>query len=228
MAKLPRRGVGYQSLYEDKTTLPEVVATLGLEPLSEESECELRVMLGLALAQWEEPYTDIQVKDVVTALNAQAKRLDGLAPLAAVARCGFCRGEDIAVSGHLVQVLASNPTISNVEAAHAYLSEFCDRAQDIASACRAAAKGVLSTRGKSGRSRYDWYDQFTAALVELCNQNQIEPSAGIDPISDEPIGGLCEVASEFERLLLPKMRSPTPAALVKRLQRSLKRIRERS
>jgi hypothetical protein len=64
--------------------------------------------------------------------------------------------------------------------------------------------------------------------VEICKQNKIEPTVGIDGITGEPVGGLSVLASAFERLLLPKMRSRTASAMVKRLQRSLERIGQKS
>jgi hypothetical protein len=228
MAKLPFSGVAYQCLNECECTMRQIMVSLGLKRLSKSAERKLRDRLGFALGQWEEPYTAVEVEDVVSSLNAHAKRLDKLAPLAAVAKGGFCRSEDIAVTGQLVKILKEDSTIGNLEAAYSYLRELFDRAGTIASACRAASSSLQSTKGKSGKSRYHWYDEFTARLVDICKQNKIEPNVGIDRISGEPVGRLAEIAAAFERLLLPKMRSPTPQALVKRLQRSLKRLEKRS
>ena len=181
---------------------------------------------ALPSPKWEEPYTAIEVEDVVRSLKTHAKRLDQIASIGTITRQGFASAHDLAVSGQVVQVLASDPNIAKVEAAHAYLRDFCERAGNIASACRAAARTLQSNKGKGGKSRYDWYDEFTAVLVEICKQNKIEPTVGTDRITGEPVGGLPAVASAFERLLLPKMRSRTPSAMVKRLQRSLKRRRQ--
>lgn len=228
MAKLPRTGVTYQCLYECDCTLPEVMESLGLKRLSRKAERKIRDQLGIALGKWDEPYPAFLVKDVVSSLNAHAKRLDEVDKLGTTTRVGFSRTDEIAVSGQLVQVLASSPTIGSVEEAQAYLRDFCDRAHTIASACRAAARNLQSMKGKGGKSPFDWYDGFTAVLVEICKQNRIEPTAGIDDVSGEPVGGLAKQAAGFERLLLPKMRSRTPVVMVKRLQRSLKRLKEQS
>lgn len=227
MAKLPRTGVAYQCLSECDSTLAEIVASLGLKPLSKKAERAIRNRLGLALAEWEEPYTALQIKDVVSSLNAHVKRLDEIASLGTVTRMGFARGEDIAASGQLVPFLTANPTIGSIEAAHAYLEDFCHRAGVIASGCRAAASSLQSTKGHSGKSRYGWYDEFTAVLLYVCKQNKIEPTVGIDRISGKPVGTLSEIAPAFEQLLLRTMRSPKPAAMVKRLQRSLGRLEQR-
>jgi hypothetical protein len=84
-----------------------------------------------------------------------------------------------------------------------------------------------STKGQSGKSRYGWYDEFTAVLLDVCRQNNIKPTVRIDRISGEPVGTLFKIAAAFERLLLPKMRSPSSEAMVKRLQRSLRRLEQR-
>jgi hypothetical protein len=86
---------------------------------------------------------------------------------------------------------------------------------------------LQSTKGQSGKARYGWYDEFTAVLLDVCRQNKIKPTVRIDRISGEPDGTLSRIAPAFERLLLPKMRSPNTAAMVKRLQRSLRRLEQR-
>ena len=223
MAKLPLTGVGYQFLYEYDCTLPQVMASLGLKPLSKKAERKIRNRLGFALPKWEDPNAAIEVKDVVRSLMAHAKRLDQIDSIGTITRQGFAGAHNLAVSGRVVQVLASEPKIGSVEAAHAYLSDFCERADIIASACRAAVSTLQSKKGNGGKSRFGWYDEFTTVLVDICKQNKIEPTVGIDRITGEPVGGLSVLASAFERLLLPNMRSRTPSAMVKRLQRSLKR-----
>jgi len=224
MAKLPRTGVAYRHLDEHEVTLAEIVASLGLKPLSKKAEREIRSRLGFALAMWNEPYTALQIKDVAGSLEGQAKRLDKIASLGTITRPGFAREHDIAVGGQLIQILASDPAIASVKAAHEYLRNFCDRASLIASSCRAAAAILQSRRGRGGKSRYGWYDEFTAVLLDLCKQNKIEATIGIDRISGEAVGTLANIASAFERLLPPKMRSPKPATMVKRLERSRGRL----
>jgi len=228
MAKLPRTGVGYQFLYEYDCTLPGVMASLGLKRLSKKAERKIRDRFGFALAKREEPYAAVEVHDVVSSLNSHAKRLDKFAPIAGVAKGGMCHTEDIEVACRLAQILSEDSTVGNLAAAHAYLGDFGDRAAMIASACRSAAKRLEPIKGKGGKHRYDWYDEFTAVLVEICKQNKIEPTVGLDRVTGEAVGGLSAVASAFERLLLPSMRSRTPSAMVKRLQRSLKRIGQKS
>jgi hypothetical protein len=124
MAKLLRPGITYQSLDEREVTLNEIVSSLRLKRLSKKTECEIRDRLGFALAMWDEPYTALQVKDVVASLKAHAKRLEQIARLGTVTRTGFAREQDIAVGGELVQILTANSAIGSVAAAHDYLRNF--------------------------------------------------------------------------------------------------------
>ena len=165
---------------------------------------------------------------MVRSLNLYAKHLDKVVSLGAIAREGFAQSDELAVSGELVQALKSEPMIGTIDQAHAYLSEFCDSAGVIASGCRAAVGRLKAIKGESGKSRYHWYDEFTGVLLDICTLNDIEPTVGLDRVSGKAVGTLSEIASAFERLFLPKMRSRKPATMVKRLQRSLKRLGERA
>ena len=155
MAKLPRTGVSYQFLYERDCTLPGVMASLGLKPLSRKAERKIRDRLGFALAKWEEPYSPVEVKDIVSSLNSHAKRLDEFAPLAAVAKGGFSRSDEIEVACRLAQILSEDSTVGSLAAAHGYLADFGDRAALIVSACRSAAKRLQPLKGKGGGSALD-------------------------------------------------------------------------
>jgi hypothetical protein len=225
MAKLPRTGVAYQSLDEREVSLADIINNLGLKPLSKKARGEIRHRLGFALATWDEPYGAIQIKDVTNSLTAHAKRLDQLASLGSISRSGLVRKHDIAVGGSLVQVLATNPSIGSIEAAHEYLRNFCISVDMMASSCRAAVANLRSNRGKGGKTVYRWYDEFTAVLLYICERNKIEPTIGLDSISGEAVGTLAKIALAFEQLLPPTMRSRKPATMVKRLQRSLGRLK---
>jgi hypothetical protein len=225
MAKLPKSGIGYQCLDEREVRLAEVVASLGLKPLGK-TEREIRDRLGFALATWDEPHTALQIRDVASSLRAHAKRLDQIATLGTITRLGFAREHDIAIGRQLIKNLTSYPAIGAGETAQEYLRNFCDRASTLASCCRAAAASLQSRKGRSGKSRYGWHDEFTAVLLDICKHNKIEPSVGIDRISGQPTGTLSKVARAFERLLPPRMRSRKPATMVKRLQRSMQHLKQ--
>ena len=104
MAKLPRTGASYQFLYEYEGTLPEIMASLGLKPLSKSAERNIRNRLGFALPKWEEPYTAVEIKDVVRSLKAHAKRLDEISSIGTITREGFARAHDLADERLLMSV----------------------------------------------------------------------------------------------------------------------------
>ena len=200
MAKLPKTGVTYSSLYEKDCTLAEVIKNLGLKSLSRKAERQIRDRLGFALGTWEAPHPPFVIKDIVRLLNSYAKCLKALEKLGTIARAGFASEDEIVVGGELVQILASEPAIGSVKGAHAYLKDFSDRAGTLSSACRLAARNLQSKKGKSGKPRFNWYDDFTAVLLEICANNGIEPTVGVDDVSGAARGGLAQLASGFEPL----------------------------
>jgi len=227
MARLPKSGIKYRFPDEREVTLAEIVASLGLKPLTKKAQSEIRRRLGSALAIWDEPYTALQTQDVGRSLRARAKELDHVASLGAITRTGFALERDIADGEQVVQILMSNPEIGTLEAAHEYLRNFCDGAGIMASSCRAAADGLESSKGRPGKSIHGWYDEFTAVLLDLCKRNKIEPTFSIDRSSGEAAGNLSQIAMAFERLLPPQMRSGKPSTLIKRLGRSVERLGRR-
>ncbi len=235
MVKLPKSGVSYQFLFErdprprgTHVTLSEIIAELGLKPLTPETERDIRDCLGFALGRWQPPRATSDLAGVISSMNSHAKAFEKFNAVAQISKGGHLESErlerDMEVCFQLAQEIRETLALEDIAAAHAYLADFADRAVAVSSAARAAARRLKGIRGTGGGSPYEWYDGFTAVLLHLCKENEIEPKAGIDRYSGEPVGGLAKVAMAFERLLLPWMRSPTPEAIVKRLQRSLRRL----
>jgi hypothetical protein len=154
MAKLPKTGVSYSSLYEKDCTLAAVIKNLGLKSLSKKEERQKRDRLGFALGTWEAPHPPFVIKDIVRLLNRHAKCLKELEKLGTIARGGFANEDEIVVGGELVKMLSSEPAIGSVERAHAYLKDFSDRVGTLSSACRLAARNLQSKKGKSGKPRF--------------------------------------------------------------------------
>jgi hypothetical protein len=223
VAKLPHTGQRYQFLDERKRTLADVVAGLGLKPLSEKAERTIRDRLGHALAQRDEPYGP-DVKDIARILDSFANGLEKAVPVMAVSKGGLHGVEEIEAATRLAQSLREKSSIGSIGAAHQFLADFGERASIVASASRSAARKLGEIRGTGGGSPYGWYDQFTAVRVDICRSNGLEPKARIDRISGEVAGDLARMAAEFEQLLPEGLRSRTYEAMVKRLKRSLRRL----
>ena len=75
MAKLPRTGVAYQCLYEQEHSLSEVMASLGLKPLSTKAARGLRERLGFALGKREEPCAGVEVDDVAQLIDVDTPKV---------------------------------------------------------------------------------------------------------------------------------------------------------
>jgi hypothetical protein len=219
MAKLPRTGQSYQVLDEREHTLSDVVASLGLKPLSKRSERSIRDRLGHALGQWEEPYGP-DVKDIARTLDVFARGLEKGVPLLEVSKGGIHGIEEIEAATRLAQSLREESSIGSIAAARKFLADFSETVATVASASRSAARKARGITGTGGRSAYGWYDEFTAVLLHLCKSNGLEPKARIDRVSGEAVGDLARVAAAFESLMPPRLRSQTPEAMVKRLKRS--------
>jgi len=73
----------------------------------------------------------------------------------------------------------------------------------------------------------DWYDDFTALLLDIANMAGVKPTLRKDRSIGARSGWLFEAAQALESFLYPEMRSPSPEACGKRLERSQRRLRER-
>jgi hypothetical protein len=92
-----------------------------------------------------------------------------------------------------------------------------------------AAYSALSDRSaERGRPVLDWYDDFTALLLDIANMAGVKPTMRKDRISGVRSGWLFEAAQALEPFLYPDMRSPSAEACGTRLERSMRRLRQRA
>jgi hypothetical protein len=75
-----------------------------------------------------------------------------------------------------------------------------------------------------GRAPLRWYDEFTALLLDIAKKAGVEPSLCKDRIRGTRTGWLFKAAQALEPFLDPFMRSPSPEACGKRLERSKRRL----
>ena len=224
MARLKQQGVSFQFLYEYEGMLAEIIADLGLEPLNEVAEKRFREHLGFAMGKWREPNTGVDTKELGSSLKQLANQLEAMDPLFAALEMGRHREPDFEAATRLSSALSEVPTIGSVDAARTVIGEFRRNAGIIATAARDAALELQSIKGKGGHPGNAWYDDFVVVVSEVCAANGIAVKSVSSRKMDEPSGRFFEVAQGLERVLLPKMRSPSPHALAKRINKSLKRI----
>jgi hypothetical protein len=72
--------------------------------------------------------------------------------------------------------------------------------------------------------RYEWYDEFTALLLQIAERAGLEPTLKKDKSTRVRSGWLLDAALAFETSLDRLMRSPSSEACGKRLERSLGRL----
>ena len=100
-------------------------------------------------------------------------------------------------------------------------------AAKVAHACWFAASELKTRVGKDGRPRLEWYDEFTALLLEVAETAGVEPRLNKDRISGERGGWLLDAAQLIETFLDLKMRSPSAEACGKRLERTKTRLKQK-
>jgi len=235
MAHLPRSGASFASLYEYEITLQDVMSSLGFRPLSKEDEAFVRCAMGRAIGEWARSEGDykasgakLNIKDLQQSLAGVATRLDNVNKMVAAAEEGLHHIHDIEVVGQISSALSKNPEVGSAEEAHKFLADFRSRAGTVAHGAW-LANWLLSTFPKQphGRVRQDWHDDFTCAVVRVCELNNVPPKIVTDRVTREPKSRFFEAAMALERLLHPWMRAPSPPALAQRLERSKKRIEVR-
>jgi hypothetical protein len=209
MARLPRSGASFSSLYEYEITLKDVISRLGFRPLSKEDEAFVRCVMGRAIGEWgrsegnyKESGAKLNIKDVQQTLAGLATRLDEVNDILAAAEEGIHHTHVIEVVGQITSALSQNPEIGSAEQAQKFLVDFRDRAGTVAHGAWVAS-WLLSTLPKQphGRIRQDWHDDFTRAVARVCELNDVAPKIIIDRVTREPKGRFFEAATALERLL---------------------------
>ncbi len=234
MARLARTGASAASLYEFETNPEEVISDLGLANMSADAKREIRGALEkvmgrgydeVEMSQKLNPGSERTTKGITANLAAMARHLQDVEKTLRGAETGLRESHDTAVALKVRALLAANPEIGGH--ADEFLRDFCDRMSTVAHACLAAAKDLRSTKGKEGRKALDWYNDFTRVLVAIAKQNGIRPTVTINRDTSEPEGRFLGLATAFETLLSPSMRSPSDMARAKRLSRALAALNNR-
>ena len=179
-------------------------------------------VIGIWLLEWGQP----ELLPIATRLASAARFLEQLAQGFAGIQTGMRHSEDIEFALLARQALSLNPLVEDLSHADEKLASFQLQCSQMAEVFWVAFRTLKEERGKRGRPKLDWYNNFTALLLRLAKQANIEPKLNKDRISGVRGGWLFDAAQSLEPLLYPLMRSETPEACGKRLERSLKRLRQ--
>ena len=131
---------------------------------------------------------------------------------------------ELEVTSQTIEILALDPTVGGPEQARRLVAAFQENAAKIGNACLIAYADLSCNAPNDGRARMLWYDKFTALLLAVAEKAGIEPNLNKDRDDGSRGGWLFEAAQALEPFLDPWMRSPSPEACGKRLERSRKRL----
>ena len=222
MARLPSSGSAVASLYEESTTLPDLISGLGLAPLSPDDEQKVRqdleAVIGrglheLASSPKYSADAKLQITDVQKTLRRVARGLKAMArgrrrepaELSAIEQIlrgretGFQRVHDIAAANEIVMALAG--MVGDRDKAEAMVVDFANHPREIEKACRTAIETLSRIRGESGRPAIDWYTEFVGVLKVIALPNNIKPNVSVNPRTRKAQGRFLDLAAAVEQLL---------------------------
>ena len=224
MAKFASSGSGIASPLRDEAELIGVLARLGVaDALDAAAIHKIHSEVGIIIGKWFAEQERLEVKPVANALLRMARNLSEVSQLMSGLETGFRTGFEIAVASQLARYLTLEPTIDSK--AHELMASFRQQAAQIGHVCMIAHADLSNQSGKQGRLAIEWYDDFTALLLEVAAKAGVEPRNTKDRFTKVRSGWLFDAAMAFETFLYRGMRSPSAEACGKRLERSRKRLR---
>jgi hypothetical protein len=226
MARLLARGSTVASPAADRNTFKNILA--GLCPgyaFDDRTTDGFYDQIAQVIGRWSSEQGRLEATPVAKALKILGKSLaDGCRTLEGH-ESGLRTTLEVEIVSVLSEYLANDSTVGSIENAHTLISSFRESASRIAAASTAAALDLEQQKGRAGRDRLDWYDDFTALLLQIAELAGIQPRFGKDWIEDAHIGWLFDAAQALELTLLKDMRSASTEACGKRLERSRKRLK---
>jgi hypothetical protein len=221
------RGAGVASPNKGKEEFRKVLSDLHADQLLDcDAAHSLYWNLGAIIGKWISGLeARMEASPIATALLSTSRNLSEVSRLLSGRETGFRTGIEIGVTNETVRYLAQDPSLGSTTSAPEFVSAFARDAARIAHVCMVAYIALPDRPAEGGRPALDWYDDFTGLLLEVAEKAGVAPSLRKDRITGVRSGWLFEAAQALEPFLWPQMRSPSPEACGKRLERSLKRLR---
>jgi hypothetical protein len=224
MTRLPVSGARIDTPRRAEGDLKSVLRDLGLAQVFDEAAMhEVYWKLGAIIGLWSREQERLEVSPVEKALLSMANNLSEVSRLLGGLETGIRSDVEIAVASRVVNLLSTDPTV-RLQSAQELLKSFCAKADRIAHVCLVAAADLPQAHGKRGRRAHEWYDEFTALLLQIAKKGGLEPTLRKDRSTGVRSGWLLDAAMAFETFLDRFMRSPSTEACGKRLERSLGRL----
>jgi hypothetical protein len=229
MARLPVSGAAIATPLRGEMELRPVLAELQVGHTFEESAIrELYWNLGQIVGRWLSEEQRLEVSPVAKALLSMASSLSEISVVLRALEPGLSRRLEVEVATRVAEYLALDPTVGSREKAEELLSALQQNAAQVAHVCLVARADLPHRTGERKQRVLTWYDDFTALLLDVAEKCAIEPTLRKDRITRVRGGWLFEAAQALESFLWPEMRSPSAEACGKRLERSLRRLRNTS
>ena len=226
MARLPTSGSTVATPLRSMADLRNVLGQLCPGNFSESDISEFYGRLAQIIGQWSAEDNRLDVAPLAKTFSAMGQELKRVAEILSGHETGLHEIHDIAIVSQLATILALDPEVGSRRQADQLIASFRGDAAKLAHACLVAARDLKRTVGESGRPQAEWYDEFTALLLDIAETAGVESHSNKDRISGERGGWLLDAAQALEAFLDPQMRSPSAEACGKRLERSRTRLKQ--
>lgn len=229
VSRLPSSGATIASPLRDEGEFHRVLSDLHVGHAFDVTAVhEIYLQLGEIIGRWMAEQQRLEVSPVGKALVSIAKSLNEVSALLAGLETGIHSDLEIAVASRTAEYLAMDPTVASLDKARELVSAFQRDAARMAHVCMVARADLPNRAEKLGRRALQWYDPFTALLLQIAEKADLEPTLSKDRITGVRSGWLFEAAQALEAFLYPEMRSPSAEACGSRLDRSRRRLRRRT
>jgi hypothetical protein len=225
MKRLPITGTSLATPKLGEEEFKRVLAELGTAAVFDDAVVhDVYVKLAAIHGAWLAEQEAKQVPPIASALRRAGTCLIEIAGLLSGHETGFQTHVSVEATSQTARMLARDHTIGSIKRAHELIDTFKEDAAKISGACLGAYAELTSRASKDGRDAIGWYDEFTSLLLEIAKKAGIEPKLNKDRVTGKRAGWLFEAAQALEPFLDRYMRSPSPEACGKRLERSRKRL----
>jgi hypothetical protein len=225
MKRLPIRGFSLAVLELDEGELKRVLGELGAAVAFNDSAIkDLHTRLAAIHGRWWAERAAKEASPVVKALGNLVDDLTEVTTYLSSHDAGMHSAVEIETTSQIVCALERNEVVESVEAAHDLIDRFKGETAKLQGACLTALADLAAPSVQNGRDALGWYDDFAEVLLGIAKKIGVEPALGKDRITGERSGWLFQAARALERFFPSYMRSQSPEACGKRLERSRKRL----
>lgn len=227
MARIPVRGSAAVSPQRDEASFTSALSELGLGSVIDKDERhDLYMDVASVVGRWWQEEGRLDSSILIKSLKSAGKDLRAVAKLVAATE-GLHTSHDLECA-LLVRIhLERQEDIRSREKALELMDDFRVKAAKVADACESAVGQLEALTGRPGRPQLEWYDEFTALLLDLAKKGNVNPTLRKDRVTGERSGWLLRAALALETFLDPHMRSQSIEACGKRLERSKRNLGRR-